>query len=194
MESGREFTRRRNTSYNANVSFTLMGDHTHSAGKTATARNTSAEPEGLRTTTPEPIKETSVGLEMDWAWCAASYHDAPSIHARKCNHNTILDRNAASCDRVFLCWVIFLYIWYVYRLAAGTATLMLVYFPASFSKLVGEIQSSLRALLSCKPSLSSLLSGTSNLRRAVSQTIPRKIRCFVRCMVHFLGDMKYPHI
>ena len=79
---GRELTRRRKTSYNANASFTLMWDHAHSAGKPVAARNTSAEPEVLRTTPPEPMKETSIVPEMDRAWCAASYHDAAFRRAR----------------------------------------------------------------------------------------------------------------
>ena len=63
-KSGREFTERRKNPYNVNVSFTLMWNRTHSAGKYAAARNTSAEPGSLRTTPPEPMKETSVVPEM----------------------------------------------------------------------------------------------------------------------------------
>ena len=71
-----------------------MWDRTYLAGKSAAARNTSAEPEGLRSTPSKPMKEASVVPEMDRAWCAASYHDAPFIRARTSNHNSTSGRNS----------------------------------------------------------------------------------------------------
>ena len=66
-KSGRELTRRRINSYNANASFTLMLDRTHPAEKYAVARNTSAEPEGLRTIPPEPMNNNP--LVPTWIGC-----------------------------------------------------------------------------------------------------------------------------
>lgn len=43
-KSGLELTRRRKPSYNANASFMLVWDYTHSARKSTVVRNTSAEP------------------------------------------------------------------------------------------------------------------------------------------------------
>lgn len=62
-KSEREFTKRHKTSYSANTFLHVdVGSHPN-----VDSRNASAEREGLRTTPPEPIKETSGVLEMDRA-------------------------------------------------------------------------------------------------------------------------------
>lgn len=66
----------------------------HSTGKSDSPRNTSTEPEGLWMTTPEPMKDTFVGPDMDRARCAELCHDALFIHARKSKENSISERNS----------------------------------------------------------------------------------------------------
>ena len=67
-----------------------------------------------------------------------------------------------------------LYIWYVYRLAGGTATDMLVHFPA----------------VSTTSNLSSLSSGTLKRRASVSQIIPKNTSRAVGSGTHLAIDMK----
>lgn len=89
---GRGSSSSRNTSYSANVSFALIRDRHHSAGKSTATRNTSAEPEGSRTTLSQPVEKAYVVPDMDRAWCAASYEDVLFIHTLTSNHNSISER------------------------------------------------------------------------------------------------------
>ena len=68
-------------------------------------------------------------------------------------------------------FAIYLYIWYVYRLAGGTATDMLVHFPAKRSRSTKETYPLVIATASIISNLSSLSSGTSKRRASVSQTM-----------------------
>ena len=135
---------------------------------------------------------------VESGWCAESYHDAPFIRDQTCNQSSISEHSPLLGATGILVeeylalwyWLIFLYMWYVYRLAGGTATLMLVHFPAIFSRSWNVMKRLWIASLSMVSSFISFVSGTSNLLRSVSQTMPRKIRRIDGCVVHFFNDMK----
>ena len=61
------------------VSFTLMWELTHPAGKAAAARNTSPEPGVPRITPAQLVEDASEAPVVETGWCAESYHDAPFI-------------------------------------------------------------------------------------------------------------------
>ena len=66
---------------------------THSAGKSAAARNTSPEP-GVPCITPAQLGEdASEAPVVESGWCAESYHDAPFIRNRTCNQSFISEHS-----------------------------------------------------------------------------------------------------
>ena len=73
----------------------------------------------------------------------------------------------------------------MYRLVGGTATDILVYFPASFSSWMNDILWLSISSRRITPSFRSLSSGTQNLRCAVSEPTPRKTRSVVGSSEHF---------
>ena len=84
-------------------------------------------------------------------------------------------------------FAMFLYIWYVYKLAGGTATDMLVHFPAKRSRSTKEIHPLVIAAVSITSNLSNLPSGTSKRRASVSQIMPKNNQpC--RGLEHALDD------
>ena len=83
-----------------------------------------------------------------------------------------------------------LYIWYVYKLAGGTATDMLVHFPAKRSRPTKEIHPLVIAAVSISYNLSKLPSGTSKRRASVSQTMPKNTNRVVGSSTHLAIDMK----
>ena len=83
-----------------------------------------------------------------------------------------------------------LYVWYVYRLAGGTATDMLVHFPAKRSKSTKEIHLLVTAAVSITSNLSSLSSGTSIRRASVSQIMPKNTVRLVDSSTHLAIDVK----
>ena len=91
---------------------------------------------------PHAWDEASVAPEMARTCRVASSHGAPSSRVLTSNHLSISNRgplrsDTAIDDKLFrpperLNAAIWRYIWFVYRLAGGTATDILVHFPASF--------------------------------------------------------------
>ena len=86
-----------------------------------------------------------------------------------------------------------LYIWYVYKLAGGTATDMLVHFPAKRSRSTKEVHPLVIAAVSITSNLSNLPSGTSKRRASVSQIKPKNTNRVVGSSTHLVIDMKLPH-
>ena len=82
---------------------------THSAVKSAAARNTSPEP-GVSCITPAQLEEdASVAPVVESGWCVESYHDAPFIRDWTCNQSSISEHNPLLGISLFG----ILYIWYV---------------------------------------------------------------------------------
>ena len=198
--SGYCATSKRKTSCSAKVSFTLMCTSIHSAGKSAAALKTLTGLKGPRTIPPHPLDEASVAPVSLIEWCVASYHDAPFIRWHTSRHV----RNSSNKPRPFWTaimaaftlppvWRNFamcLYIWYVYKLADGTATDMLVHFPAKRSRTTKEIHSLVIAAVSNTSNLSNLPSGTSKRRASVSQIMPKNTSRVVGSSTHLAIDMK----
>lgn len=86
---GHASTRRRSTSYSAKASFTLVCDLTPSAGKSATAQNTSPEPGIPRTTPAQLVEGASVASVLERGRCAASYCKAPFLRERTSSQSPI---------------------------------------------------------------------------------------------------------
>ena len=115
--------------------------------------------------------EVSVAPEIVRTCRVASCQGAPFSRLLTSNHLSISNRrplrfDTAIDDRFFrpperLNAAIWRYMWCVYRLAGGTATDILVHFPASFSSWLNDI---LRLLITCRRIASigfrSLSSGT----------------------------------
>ena len=169
--SGYCATSKHKTSCSAKVSFTLMCTSIHAAGKSAAALK---DLKGPRTIPPHPLDEASVAPVSLIEWCVASYYDAPFIRWRASRHVwnssdrprpfwtvimaaftlSTMRRNFAMC----------LYIWYVYTLAGGMATDVLLHFPAKRSRFTKEI----------RPLVIAAVSNTSNLSNLPSETSKRR--------------------
>ena len=175
--SGYYATSKRKTSCSAKVSFTLMCTSIHSAGKSAAALKTLNDLKGPRTIPPHPLDEASVAPVSLIEWCVASYHDAPFIRWRTSRHVcNLYDRPRPFWTAIMAAFTLpplrrnfamCLYICYVYKLAGGTATDMLVHFPAKRSKSTKEIRPLAVAAMSITSNLSDLPSGTSKRRASV---------------------------
>ena len=87
----------------------------------------------------------------------------------------------------------YLYIWYLYKLAGETATDMLVHFPAKRSRSTKEIHPLVIAAVSITSNLSNLAFGTSKRRASVSQIMSNNTNRVVGSSTHLMVDMKLPH-
>lgn len=135
----------RRISSNAYASCKLMWASAHSSTKPpAAVKAGDSEP---RIIPSQQLDEASVAPDNDNMRWASLHHGAPLSAPQTCNHFPISCRKplfgvtAISVDyltpSVRLNWTISLYMWCLYRLAAGTATDM-VHFPANFSG-VGKV-------------------------------------------------------
>ena len=139
--SGYYATSKRNTSCSAKISSTSMCTSIHSAEKSAAALKSLKNLIGPLTIPPHPLHEASVAPVSLIEWCVASYHDAPFIRWRTSCH----EWNSSDKPRPFWTaimaaftlppvrrnFAMYLYVWYAYKLAGGTATDMLVHFQPS---------------------------------------------------------------
>ena len=153
------------TSCNANVSLTLIYRLCHAAGKSAATLKTENVPNGPQ---GAPYLGRGVRSPCDGQNVSGGRH--PVQRVLTSNHLSISNRrplrsNTAIEDKFFrpserLNASIWRYIWCVYRLAGGTASDILVHFPASFSSWLSDILRLSIASRRIASSFSSLSSGT----------------------------------
>ena len=158
------------TSCSANVSLTLICTLCHAAGKSAAALKTENAPNDPLIRPLHAWDEAPVAPEIVSVCQVASYQGSPFSRLLTSNHPSISNRRAprfdtAIDDRVFQLpersnAAIWRYVWCVYRLAGGTATDILVHFPASFSSWPNDILRLSIASRTIASSFSSLSSGT----------------------------------
>ena len=139
-----------------------------------------ATPGGPRNTPPQP-EDVSVAPITDSPWWSALYHAAPFGCDLSSNRTSISARNLPATLAVVYTlpipvrwnWPICLCECRVYKVAAGTATVMLAHFPANFSNVAKIVRLFSKAARMIASSFASLSSGTSNWHRTQVHTIPR---------------------
>lgn len=120
-KSGWATIRRCSASYSTKVTFTLVWEFIHSAGKLAAARNTSTDP-GVPRTTPAQVEEDlSVAPVMGSGWCDEWLHNVPLIREQTSSqssisdHSLLFDATGIPVEEYPAFWyrLTFLYTWYV---------------------------------------------------------------------------------